>query len=224
MSELGSLTVSDETDETIDTAELEREIGACIASEQALVGFVESAGDIDPSAPSRLPAWTIGHVMTHIARNGDGVLSVLRGQPQYPHGLAGRNADIEAGSVRGWDELVADVITRSRAVVEAISDCADWTGTVSMLPGERRKRQVPLLRQREVEVHRVDLGLGYEFADMPHDYVRRDLRVMGMVWTARQPMGMTPLPNAALVVDPAARLAWMMGRAEIDGLDPAGLF
>lgn len=224
MSRLTSLNVPDDTDATIDRAELEREIASCVASERAVSAFVQQAANVDPTAPSRLPGWTVGHVTTHIARNGDGVLSVLAGNPQYPHGLAGRNADIEAGATRPWDALVADVVDRSAAVVDAVTSHEDWTGTVSMLPGERHRQQVPLLRQREVEVHRVDLGLGYEFADMPGDYVRRDLRVMGMLWTARQPMGMTPLPDAALATEPATRLAWMMGRAEIDGLDAAGLF
>lgn len=214
----------DESDDTIDPAELAREIESSISSEDALRAFVDQVGDADPTAPSRLPGWTIGHVMTHLARNGDGVLSVLAGRPQYPHGVAGRNADIAAGAARRWAELVDDVVSRSAAVVDAVRSCADWSGTVAMLPGERRKRQVPLLRQREVEVHRVDLGLGYEFTDMPGDYVRRDLRVLGMLWTARQPMGMTPLPDEALAVDPATRLGWMLGRTEIRGLGPAGLF
>ncbi len=114
-------------------------------------------------------------------------------------------------------------MSRSDAVVEALTSCEDWTGTVTMLSGERRTAQVPLLRQREIEVHRVDLGLGYEFSDMPSEYVRRDLRVMGMLWTARQPMGLTSLPDAALAADPATRLAWMMGRADIATLAPPGL-
>ncbi len=90
--------------------------------------------------------------------------------------------------------------------------------------GERPTTLLPLLRQREVEVHRVDLGLGHEFGDMPADYVRRDLRLMEMLWTARKPMGMTALPDAALAADPATRLAWMMGRIDLPGLEPAGLF
>lgn len=40
---------------------------------------------------------------------------------------------------------------------------------------------------------------------------------------ARRPMGMTTLPEPALAVDRPTRLAWFMGRAEIDGLDPAGV-
>ncbi len=216
--------MKDETDEPIDRAELDREIASCVESERSLTAYVERLSEPDPMAASRLPGWTIGHVMTHIARNGDGVLSVLAGHPQYPNGSAGRNADIESGAARPWDELVADVVACSAAVVRTLESCTDWSGTVSMLPGERRRRQVPMLRQREVEVHATDLGLGREFADMPDDYIRRELRVMGMLWTARQPMGMTRLPAAALAADPATRLAWLMGRTDIHGLEPARLF
>lgn len=200
------------------------EITSCVRSEQALVDALGSMPEPDPSAPSRLPGWTIGHVMTHIARNADGLVSMFSGAHQYPHGLDGRNADIEAGASRPWGELVDDVTSRSQAVAAALAERADWSGTVQMLPGERPMSQVPLLRQREVEVHRVDLGLGYEFADMPTDYVRRDLRLMEMLWTSRKPMGLTDLPDAALALDPPTRLAWLMGRIDVPDLDPAGLF
>ncbi len=204
--------------------EIERDVASGVRSEQSLVEWLRSTQEPDPRAPSRLPGWSIGHVMTHIARNGDGVLSVFSGAHQYPHGLDGRNADIEAGASRSWSELVDDVVSRSEAVAAAMSERTDWSGTVQMLPGERATAQVPLLRQREVEVHRVDLGLGHEFADMPTDYVRRDLRVMGMLWTARKPMGMTTLPDEALALDPPTRLAWLMGRVDVPGLPAAGLF
>ena len=204
--------------------EIERDVASCVRSETALIESLRSMPEPDPTAPSRLPGWSVGHVMTHIARNADGMLSVFSGAHQYPHGLDGRNADIEAGAIRSWSELVDDVVSRSEAAAAAMTERTDWSGTVQMLPGERATAQVPLLRQREVEVHRVDLGLGYEFGDMPADYVRRDLRVMEMLWTARKPMGMTPLPDAALALDPPTRLAWMMGRVDVEGLDPAGLF
>ena len=59
---------------------------------------------------------------------------------------------------------------------------------------------------------------------MPGDYVRRDLRLMEMLWRARKPMGLTPLPDTALRLPPPTRLAWMMGRVEVPELPPAGLF
>jgi maleylpyruvate isomerase len=148
----------------------------------------------------------------------------MRGRPQYPHGPEGRLADIEAGAGGGWDELVDDVELTCAGLDAAFASCDDWSGTAAMLVAERPLALVPHLRQREVEVHRADLGLGYAFADMPARYVRKELRMMEMLWRARKPMGMTPLPDAALELTPATRLAWLMGRAEVDGLDPAGIF
>jgi len=207
-----------------DLAEIEREVASCIASQHALVEYLGGTDDIAPAALSRLPGWTVGHVLTHIARNGDSIVSMLDGHDQYPHGVAGRNADIEDGAGRSWSALVDDVAVSADAVRRRLLDIDDWAGSVATVGGERPKRLVPQLRQREVEVHRVDLGLGSEFTEMPADYVRRDLRLMEMLWTARKPMGMTPIPDAALAVPPAERLSWLMGRSDIDGVAPAQLF
>ena len=37
-------------------------------------------GELDVAAPSRLPDWTVGHVLTHLARNADSIVRVLAGQ------------------------------------------------------------------------------------------------------------------------------------------------
>ena len=47
---------------------------------------------------------------------------------------------------------------------------------------------------------------------------------MEMQWQARQPMGLTTLPQAVLHRPPHERLAWLMGRLEIEGVAPAGVF
>ncbi|MDT4974596.1 MAG: maleylpyruvate isomerase, partial [Pseudonocardiales bacterium] len=71
--------------------------------------------DDEVRAPSLLPGWTRGHVLAHLARNADGISRTLSGAlrgervPRYPGGPAGRAADIEAGSTRGFVELAADV-------------------------------------------------------------------------------------------------------------------
>lgn len=215
---------SDDIDDDIDPAEIERDVASCVASQQALVDRLGAEVGVDPSSPSLLPDWSIGYVLTHIARNADSVISMLDGNDQYPHGREGRNADIEAGAGRAWQQLVDDVAATAAEVETRLFGVDDWSGTVSMITGERPKAMVPLLRQREVEVHRVDLGLGHEFSEMPADYVRRDLRLMEMLWKARKPMGMTPIPDAALAVPPALRLSWMMGRSDIDGVASADLF
>lgn len=213
----------DVTSDQIDIEALERDIASCRGSHTALMADLRSSVDADPTTPSALPGWTLGHVLTHMARNGASMLDLLAGRPQYPS-VESRNADIEAGAARPWGELVDDVASTAAIVDAAFESQTDWSGVAVTMAGDRPHTQLPLMRQREVEVHRADLAMGYAFGDMPHDYVRRDLRMMEMMFTARKPMGMTSLPDQALEVDPSTRLAWLMGRADIAGLDPAGLF
>jgi maleylpyruvate isomerase len=84
--------------------------------------------------------------------------------------------------------------------------------------------ELPFMRMREVSIHHVDLGVGYGFEDLPAEYIRLELRRMEMLWKARQPMGMTPLPDSALAAPPATRLAWLVGRTGIECLEPAAIF
>jgi len=211
-------------DDTFDARELAADIDEVVAAQTNLVGHLRSLDPVDPATPSRLPDWTVGHVLTHLARQADSVMSMLAGLPQYPEGRAGRAADIEAGATRSWEVLVDDVADTATTVADALSTETNWTGTVESIAGDRPRSMLPFLRQREVEVHRTDIGLGYEFADLPVRYLRKELRMMEMLWRARKPMGMTTLPAAALTLDPSTRLAWMMGRVEIDGLAPAAIF
>ena len=60
--------------------------------------------------------------------------------------------------------------------------------------------------------------------DDPNDYVRIELQRQTMSWASRKPMGLTQLPAAAMAVDDHHRLAWLVGRADIDGLGQAGMF
>ena len=55
-----------------------------------------------------------------------------------------------------------------------MDEVGDWSGAAVRPHGDRPKAMLPALRRREVEVHRIDLGLGYGFADMPADFVRTD--------------------------------------------------
>jgi maleylpyruvate isomerase len=117
---------------------------------------------------------------------------------------------------------VRDTIWR---LEQAWSTHTRWDGRSREVPGnEIPVAELPFVRWREVEVHRADLGLGYEPADWPAEYVRRDLRLMEMRWNARRPMGMTGLPQTVLDAPPHERLAWLLGRTSIGDLAPAGVF
>lgn len=134
--------------------------------------------------PSRLPGWTVGHVLTHVARNADSVVRRLEGamrdevRDQYQGGYEGRAAEIEAGAGRPAADLVADVLA-SAAALEATCDAMPeeawprYTRSVAgaLLPAEH----LPFSRWREVEVHHVDLGLGYGCRDWSDGFVADEL-------------------------------------------------
>src|SRR5208282_6678876 len=90
-------------------------IAGCTQSHRELLRTIVDLTDPQARAPSLLPDWTVGHVLTHIARNADSVVRRLEGArrgevvDQYPGGLKGRAADIEDGAARPATELVADV-------------------------------------------------------------------------------------------------------------------
>jgi maleylpyruvate isomerase len=144
---------------------------------------------------------------------------------RYEGGLARRNEEIEAGAGRAAADLVADVRATIWQLEQAWSTQTRWDGRSREAPDrEIPVTDLPFMRWREVEVHRADLGLGYEPSDWPAEYVRHDLRWLEMRWNARRPMGMTGLPQAALDAPPHERLAWLLGRTSIGDLEPASIF
>ena len=191
------------------------------------------SGALDDSAvrgPSRLPDWSVGHVLAHLSRNADShtrvIEAALRGETvdQYEGGVASRNADIERDATRAADVQVADVsasIVRLERAWHAAAT-ADWSGSWrNPFFGERPLRELPFRRWREVEVHHVDLGLtGFDIDDWSKRYLNEELSVRTMEWASRQPIGLTTLPAAALRLRPQERLAWLLGRAQPEGLDP----
>jgi maleylpyruvate isomerase len=117
--------------------------------------------DDEARRPSLLPEWTVGHVLTHLARNADGNVRMLeaanRGEAvaQYEGGMESRAADIEAGAHRPAAELVADVratIYRLEQQWAAMTD-RGWDGDGLSIVGRVPVSEVPWRRWREVEVH-----------------------------------------------------------------------
>ena len=211
---------------------LERHLAGAVESHRGLMAMLDELGEaVDPARPSLLPGWTVGHVLTHLARNADSMTRVLvaadRGDvvDRYAGGDAGRDAEIEAGWRRPAAELVADVRHSSERLEQQWVRQERWNGRSREAGGrEIPITDLPFMRWREVEVHRADLGLGFEPADWPAEYVREDLVRMEMRWNARRPMGLTGLPDEALRAPPHVRLAWLLGRTTIEGLEPAGVF
>ncbi len=94
--------------------------------------------DDQARAPSQLPDWSRGHVLTHLARNADGLRNLLVWArtgvetPQYPS-VQARNDGIEAGAGRRAAELAADIAESAAqfAAEAARLSGADWTVQVA---------------------------------------------------------------------------------------------
>jgi len=211
--------------------ELDRDIAGAVRAHVAVVAALRDLSDDQVRRPSVLPGWTVGHVATHIARNAEGHMRMLeaarRGEvgAMYPGGQEQRTNDIQAGSGRTAQELAADVSATAGAIeaVWAGMPGGAWSGRGDMVGGEVVMRDLPFIRWREVAVHHSDLDLGYTWADWDPEYVRLELARLTMQWASRKPMGMTALPPEALAVTPHQRVAWLLGRADIEGLAPAGI-
>ena len=147
-----------------------------------LTEAMATMSDADARGPSRLPDWTRGHVLTHLARNADGQRRMVEGAcrdevlDQYPGGNEQRAADIEAGAGRPIDVLRADVLESQAALDAAWSRVEGevWDRLTNARAGARPLRDGVLARRREVSVHLVDLDVGVEPSGLPAGYLERD--------------------------------------------------
>ncbi|MGZ4791983.1 MAG: maleylpyruvate isomerase N-terminal domain-containing protein [Ilumatobacteraceae bacterium] len=212
--------------------DLDRDLAGAARAHRAVIATLQGLTDEQARQPSLLPGWTVGHVATHIARNADGHIRMFeaagRGEvaAMYPGGREQRTHDIEAGSKRSARELVDDVSATAAALEAtwAATSKDAWSGRGEIFAGELSMTELLFIRWREVAVHHADLGLGFTWADWDEEYVRLDLVRLSMLWASRKPMGMTDLPPQARLASPHQRVAWLLGRTEIDGLAPAGIF
>ena len=127
--------------------------------------------------PSLLPGWTRGHVLTHLARGGDALRNVLLDEAPYA-GSEARDADIAAGAGRSVADLVADVAGSAAALrATALALPADQWAVEVTVPGLAPfpKSQVLVRRLVELELHHVDLGIGYTGRDWPAAFVALEL-------------------------------------------------
>ncbi|MEV8592059.1 maleylpyruvate isomerase family mycothiol-dependent enzyme [Streptomyces sp. NPDC052012] len=213
-----------------------------LASVQAATErLLTAVGTLDNAAvtqSSRLPGWTRGHVLAHLARNADALVNVLEGRPMYVSGEA-RDADIEAGAPRPLDVQLADVRDSAARFQEASRAPQDWSRTVELRNGiTDRAARVPFRRWVEVELHHVDLGIGYELEDLPAEFTEREIDFLARRFSGHQDVPATNLVaedgrswttgggaegGPVLVEGPAADLlGWLAGRRDGTGLRVKG--
>ncbi|MFI1987948.1 maleylpyruvate isomerase family mycothiol-dependent enzyme [Actinoplanes sp. NPDC020271] len=207
--------------------------------EQATENLLRAAQALDDAVigePSALPGWTVGHVLTHLARNAEAYTNLLVWArtgvetPAYAS-TAARNAAIEAGAGRPLAEQLADLRAAHERFADAAASmpAAAWTFRYpSIVP---TAAVVPWARLREVEVHHVDLGRGYTPADWSDAFALRLLREIAGDLPASAPAMVlhpagvdhsitlgAPGATAPVIGGPTRSIAaWLAGRA--DGTD-----
>ncbi|MBT2227311.1 maleylpyruvate isomerase family mycothiol-dependent enzyme [Nonomuraea sp. NEAU-A123] len=207
------------------------------AATDRFLATAASLTDDDVAAPSRLPGWSRGHVLSHMAGNADSHINLLTWArtgietPQYPTTEA-RATGIEAGAGRTAAEHVAELAAGTARLAAAIRDlpAAAWQATVAaMRPPPHPAWYILVRRLREVEVHHVDLGAGYGPADWPEPFVQRELHDCLRTWPHAQSTvseislrgGRTwrGLGSGPAVEGGAADvLAWLIGRSDGEGV------
>ncbi len=214
------------------TNDVRRDLRGAALAHERLVVELSNLTDEMVQRPSLLPGWTVAHTLTHLARNADSHVLMLqaanRGEigAQYPGGPEQRTTDIESGAGRSAAALTADVIDSNARLEAAWLETTDegWAGNGLSALGPVAVNDLPFRRWRETVVHHADLGLAYSWRDWPADYVRVELTRRTMEWASRKPMGLTTLPPVALALSEHARVAWLLGRTTVEGLDAAGIF
>ena len=222
------------------------------AAETSIAALVDATDRLlaaaAPLAPSRgpltasslLPDWTVGHVLTHLARNADAQRNLLHwaetGEetPMYRSREA-READIEAGAGRPAGEIVADVIGSAEqfALAVAAFPADRWSAEIRTSAGGPVTADViPAQRLAEVELHHHDLGVDAGLALLGPDqqaallaavlrsYARtRQVDGVRIVADGAEPIPLGgPTPRVTTVVGSAGALAaWLAGRS--DGAD-----
>ncbi|MEU7486432.1 maleylpyruvate isomerase family mycothiol-dependent enzyme [Streptomyces sp. NPDC042319] len=204
-----------------------------------------SVGKLDDEAvgePSLLPDWTRGHVLAHLARNADALVNLLTwartGTPTPMYASpAARDADIERDADRPLTAHLKDL----RSAAER------WEAACQALGPERlayevemrngvveRAGRLPFRRLAEVELHHVDLGVGYTVDHLAPEYLDAELAFLaeqrlkghsevaalelraddGRSWRTGRADG-TPLTVSG---SPAALVGWLTGRTAGAGL------
>ncbi|MEV5353069.1 maleylpyruvate isomerase family mycothiol-dependent enzyme [Streptomyces sp. NPDC052693] len=195
--------------------------------------LLTAVGTLDNAAvtqPSRLPGWTRGHVLAHLARNADALVNVLEGRPMYVSAEA-RDADIERDAPRALDVQLTDLRESAARFQEAGEAPADWSRTVELRNGVKdTAARVPFRRWVEVELHHVDLGIGYELEDLPAEFTQREIDFLAdrfaghpdvpstrvtdgtRAWSTGRPAD--DGPEVTVTGSPADLLGWLAGRRD----------
>jgi maleylpyruvate isomerase len=200
-----------------------------------LRGLMTRMGNDAFAAPSALPGWSRAHVLSHIARNADGMINLLTwartGVPTPAYASADqRDADIEVGAARTPSEIRDDVVSSSDRLAQVVRKMPReaWSAQVRNVQGQEiPATDIPWIRAREMWVHAVDLDVGASFADLPAPMLAELLTEVATTMGAKAdcpslrlvaPDGTWTVgdaENAITVSGPAPELLeWLLGRGK----------
>ncbi|MFE4670304.1 maleylpyruvate isomerase family mycothiol-dependent enzyme [Streptomyces sp. NPDC056716] len=206
----------------------------------ATEGLLTAIAKLDNAAvgeASRLPGWTRGHVLAHLARNADALVNVWEGRPMYVSGEA-RDTDIARDAPRPLDVQLADVRDTAARFQDVAAAPADWSRTVELRNGVTDSAsRVPFRRWAEMELHHVDLGIGYELEDMPEEFTEREIDFLADRFSGHPEVPPARLtdgtrawstgrvaaePEITVTGTPADLVGWLAGRREGAALTVTG--
>ncbi|MFI7295778.1 maleylpyruvate isomerase family mycothiol-dependent enzyme [Streptomyces sp. NPDC050121] len=204
---------------------------------ERLLTAVAKLDNASVTESSRLPGWSRGHVLAHLARNADALVNVLEGRPMYADAHV-RDADIERDAPRPLDVQLTDVRESAARFQSAGAAPADWSRTVELRNGVvDSAAQVPFRRWAEVELHYVDLGVGYELEDLPEEFTGRETEFLAERFAGHPDIPPTRLTDGTRVWrtgreadegevtvsgSPADLLGWLAGRRDGSALTVDG--
>lgn len=210
-----------------------------VTSAESLVAqFVENLGNDEVAADSLLPDWSRGHVISHLANNARGLSNLIEWaltgvQKDMYLSVEQRAIDIENDAKRAGNEIVADFLEQSKVLLsnlERLMAGPILSDEVVLGNGSHvHPHEITTLRERELLVHLVDLGLAYKANDWTLDFSIKTLKSVSAgkrkqrvnfrlliagdhTWTMDQ-NGMVDIFGT-----PQSLAAWLMGREPDDKL------
>lgn len=209
----------------------------------------DTAGRLEPAAlrgPSRLPGWSRGHVLAHLARNADALTNLLTWartgvETRMYSSPSEREDGIRAGAPRELPEQLADLTESDARFLRAAQAVPETRRSFLVVSGRGRQipaREVPWLRVREIWLHLVDLDAGYDIDVLP-DALAWALTADVAAWmTPRTPatvdlradghaavrLGAGPAADSVVAGSAQQIAGWLTGRVRPAGLAATGGF
>jgi maleylpyruvate isomerase len=199
-----------------------------VANAETLVAkYVSELSNDEVAAQSLLPDWSRGHVLTHLANNSRGLSNLIE------WALTGVQKDMYVSTERNGSEIISDFIEQSEIFASNLDRLliGPILATEVVLGNGSRvhPHEIMTLRERELLVHLVDLGLEYKSTDWTFDFSIKTLKSITAgkrkeavkfrlliagdhTWTCDQ-NGMTDIFGV-----PQDLAAWLMGREPIGKL------